>query len=152
MNSYQISWEEAMNTAQKNGAGDNNLIPQANTLLAMPRIGHDMVDPRSTDEITQHINSLKALTRTVAMRAAINIGADLLELKKRIPHGEWGEWLREHVDYSERTAQQLMQVAKEYATASEDLLDRLSVAQALAMVSLTWMTMREPAAESFKKQ
>lgn len=42
----------------------------------------------------------------------IQLGQELLKAKEKVPHGEWGEWLREKVDFSQRSANQLMRIAK----------------------------------------
>ena len=47
---------------------------------------------------------------------AFNAGAYLLAAKALIPHGHFGDWLSEHCDVAERTAQRYMQLAKNRET------------------------------------
>lgn len=44
----------------------------------------------------------------------IEIGKRLHEAKICLPHGEWGNWLKNEVNFSERTAQNFMRIAREY--------------------------------------
>ena len=44
----------------------------------------------------------------------IEIGKRLHEAKICLPHGEWGNWLKNEVKFSERTAQNFMRIAREY--------------------------------------
>ena len=43
----------------------------------------------------------------------IQIGQKLIDAKRLVPHGEWSVWLSEKVGFSQRTANNLMRVAKE---------------------------------------
>lgn len=69
---------------------------------------------RDAVAIAQEINQIKAEVRDTAIRGAIEIGKRLLEAKSLVPYGSWGQWLEDNVAYSERTAQDLMRIAKEY--------------------------------------
>ena len=69
---------------------------------------------RDAVAIAQEINQIKAEVRDTAIRGAIEIGKRLLEAKSLVPYGSWGKWLEDNVAYSERTAQDLMRIAKEY--------------------------------------
>jgi hypothetical protein len=56
-------------------------------------------------------------------------GGQLIEAKHRLPHGQWGDWLRVEFDLGERTAQQWMRV-HEMAVSLEldpDVLDELGL-------------------------
>lgn len=65
---------------------------------------------RPIEVITQEINFYKFQAGT----AIIEIGKRLCEAKQCLPHGKWGEWLQNEVEFSERTAQNFMRIAKEY--------------------------------------
>lgn len=45
----------------------------------------------------------------------IEIGKRLMLVKENLPHGEWGKWLAEKVDFSHTSANRFMQVAKEFS-------------------------------------
>ena len=57
--------------------------------------------------ITQH-------ARVVLASAAIDIGKRLIEAQGLVPEGRWGEWLEKNVDYSQRQAQVMMQLADQF--------------------------------------
>ena len=47
--------------------------------------------------------------------AILTIGRCLTEAKQALPHGEWLPWLNERVEFSERTAQNFMRLAREWS-------------------------------------
>lgn len=64
---------------------------------------------RPIEVITQEINFYKVQAGV----AIIEIGKRLCEAKQCLPHGAWGEWLQNEVEFSERTAQNFMKIARE---------------------------------------
>jgi hypothetical protein len=66
---------------------------------------------RSIDQITLEINFYKAQTA----QNIIEIGKRLIEAKQQLQHGEWIPWLREKVDFTERSAQRFMKIAQEFS-------------------------------------
>ena len=67
--------------------------------------------PRTIETITEEIEQLKARGGEVLLE----IGKRLIEAKAQLQHGEWQAWLAEKVDFSERHAQELMQIAREFS-------------------------------------
>lgn len=62
----------------------------------------------SLDEITGRIIELKQRTA----QDAIELGKALLAAKAIVPHGQWSEYLKNRVDFSQRTASSLMKIAE----------------------------------------
>lgn len=92
---------------------------------------------RTAGMIAAEINVIKAQARDVVCRSAIEIGRRLYEVKSIVPHGGWGTWLAENVDYSERTAQNLMRVYEEYGrNANPQAIADLSYTQAVILLGL----------------
>lgn len=56
-------------------------------------------------------------------KAILGMGNCLIEIKARLPRGEWLTWLEEKADCTERAAQRLMKLAREFSnpTALSDL-------------------------------
>lgn len=54
------------------------------------------------------------IVKKVMDEAEIEIGGKLCEVKSMVPHGEWGAWLLENVEYSQSTAENLMKIYREY--------------------------------------
>lgn len=48
----------------------------------------------------------------------MEIGKRLIEAKEQLPHGEWGKWLKEKVEFSDRTARRFMQCSSEFSNSS----------------------------------
>lgn len=92
---------------------------------------------RTAGMIAAEINVIKAQAREVVCRSAIEIGRRLYEAKSIVPHGGWGAWLAENVDYSERTAQNLMRVYEEYGrNANPQAIADLSYTRAVILLGL----------------
>ena len=68
--------------------------------------------PRDINTITTEI----LLYKNQAGEAILEIGKRLIEVKAQLDHGEWLDYLKERVDVSVRTAQTMMQLAKEYSS------------------------------------
>ncbi len=70
---------------------------------------------RGLGDLAQQINEGHDETRKLAVTAlqrAMETGALLLRAKQRLPHGEWGAWMRDNIRMSPRTAQMYMRVAR----------------------------------------
>ena len=92
---------------------------------------------RTAGMIAAEINTIKAQARDVVCRSAIEIGRRLYEAKAIVPHGGWIAWLAENVDYSERTAQNLMRVYEEYGrNTNPQAIADLSYTQAVILLGL----------------
>ncbi len=77
---------------------------------------------RTPELIAAEINHIKEETKRIVLNNSIEIGRRLTEAKLIVPHGEWGKWLEEKVDYSKTTANNLMNIFNEYGAAQMDLL------------------------------
>lgn len=100
---------------------------------------------RTPDIVAAEINAIKDQTRKIVLCNSIEIGKRLCEAKEMIPHGDWGNWLEESVDYSQSTANNLMKIFDEYgasqgelfgASAKSQTLGNLSYSQAVALLGI----------------
>jgi hypothetical protein len=102
---------------------------------------NDPDSPESLIELAERVNSLhqRALRHQEHVnKTAIEVGCLLMEAKRRLKRGDFGAWLREHVEVAERQARRYVQLAR-----SRDRLDRLnptwmselSLSEALDLVS-----------------
>jgi hypothetical protein len=87
--------------------------------------------------IAAEINSIKNQTMQMVLCNSIEIGNRLIEAKEMLEHGEWGKWLETSVNYSQRTANNLMRVAEEYGADQLALFGANAKSQALANLSYT---------------
>lgn len=85
---------------------------------------------RNIDAITSEIIQLKQ----DAGSAIIGIGQRLIEAKAMLPHGDWLPWLTERVEFSERTAQSFMRLAREWS--NPQALADLGATKALTLLAL----------------
>ena len=85
---------------------------------------------RSIETITSEILQVKE----DAGNAIIGIGQRLIEAKSMLPHGEWTQWLTEQVEFSERTAQNFMRLAREWS--NPQALADLGATKALTLLAL----------------
>lgn len=66
-------------------------------------------------QIEKNILRLKQKT----IQDVIQMGNELLKAKAIVPHGEWGRWLEEKIEVKQRTANQIMRVAREFGSNSQ---------------------------------
>lgn len=86
--------------------------------------------------VAAEIRMLKGQAQQMALSYAVEIGRRLTEAKAMVPHGEWGEWLKREVDYSQSTAQNLMKVYQELGDGQASLFGPPK-SQALGNLSFT---------------
>lgn len=101
---------------------------------------NDLVESvrRTPHMIAHEINTIKGQTRQVILYSSVEIGRRLVEAKEVLSHGEWGNWLQESVDYSQSTANNLMQLYREFGTdfSKFPMLENLSYTKALALLGV----------------
>ena len=85
---------------------------------------------RDIETITAEIIQLKQ----DAGSAILSIGDRLIEAKAVLSHGEWLPWLTERVEFSERTAQNFMRLAREWS--NPQALADLGATKALTLLAL----------------
>lgn len=71
--------------------------------------------------LATEINTIKAQVQAVVQNATLEIGQRLVQAKAAVPHGLWGKWLSESVDYSERTAQMLISAFERFGNGQQRL-------------------------------
>lgn len=91
---------------------------------------------RTPEVIASEINVIREQVRSTVLSAAIQIGKRLIEAKRLVPAGRWTEWLTERVNYSVRTAQNMMALADEYGQGDAQALADLSVTKAVLLLSV----------------
>ena len=91
---------------------------------------------RTPDMIAGEINTIKSQVRNTALIASVEIGRKLKEAKGMVPEGQWTEWLQASVDYSLRTAQNLMALAAEYDAGHGKALEGMSYTKAVLMLGV----------------
>lgn len=98
---------------------------------------------RTLETVTAEIVTITAQTRYTMVSAAIEIGRRLVEAKELVPHGEWGKYLEEQVDFSASQANNMMRLFNEYGSGQESLfgsgskaIEKLTVTSAIRLLSL----------------
>lgn len=100
---------------------------------------------RDINTITAEIHTIQATVRRTALEGCIEIGRRLVEAKELLPHGEWGQYLKEEFDWSQDRAGQLMKLFREYgaeqqnifgAELNSDTYRNLSFSQALKLIAI----------------
>lgn len=81
------------------------------------------------------INAIKEQTREVIRNATLAIGERLIQAKAVVPHGGWGTWLKNSVDYSERTAQMLMSAYERFGTGQQTLFGKTADPELVAQLN-----------------
>ena len=95
--------------------------------------------------LAAEINTIKAQTLAMVQNATLEIGKRLIQAKGAVGHGNWSKWLADNVDYSERTAQNIISIYERFgngqqklfgATADPEQVAKLNRSQMLALMSI----------------
>ena len=76
---------------------------------------------KTPDILAAEIRTIKNQTGRMVLNASIEVGRRLTEAKAKLPHGSWGEYLKNEVDSSPSQAQNLMRVFREYGSDQQSL-------------------------------
>lgn len=87
-------------------------------------------EERDIEVITAEIICLKQQTA----QNILEIGHRLNEAKEKLPHGAWLPWLTERVEFTERTAQKYMRLAREWPNTKA--LSDLGLTKAFSLLTL----------------
>ena len=99
---------------------------------------------RDINTVTAEIRTLTAQARGAAINYAIEIGRRLVEAKEMLPHGQWGDWLKNEVDFKQSTANNFMRIFREYGDSQTTMLGEpksqtfgnLSVSHAIKLLAI----------------
>ena len=110
----------------------------------------EAINSNAENVLVGEIKMIKQQTEQMVLFNSIEIGSRLTKAKTIIKHGEWGNWLKERVDFSQRTANNLMAIYKEYgenglASKSQSIAN-LNYTQAIELLAVPEET-REKIAE-----
>ncbi len=105
----------------------------------------EIIVKRDIDTVTAEIQALCGIGQRVALELAVEIGRRLVEAKELLAHGEWGDWLKESVSFSQATATRYMKLFEEYGSGQGSLfgaetkfatLKNISVSNALRLLAV----------------
>ena len=89
----------------------------------------EMESETRLQQLAVEIVTFDRQAKITAVSCAIEIGERLLEAKELVPHGEWGNWLKKNVNYSQSTANNFMRLYKEYGNDQGSLFTTLTNSQ-----------------------
>ena len=95
------------------------------TIIEQTQIAFDYtaLDAETRIVVQQRTSEIKDRLRRTA-QDIVQIGHDLIEVKERLPHGQFGPWLSAEFDLTEGHARKLMQVARAFG--QNDHYDRFA--------------------------
>lgn len=115
-----------------------------------------MVPAREISVITGEIIELRRQANNMLLMYAIEVGRRLVEAKGILPHGEWGNWLKDKVDFSQSTANNMMKLYDEYGQTQLSLFGAVSNSQTIGNLpyskALQLISIPENERESFAKE
>jgi hypothetical protein len=100
---------------------------------------------RTPEVIAIEIISIRDHVQRTAIHGAIEIGRKLTEAKKMLPHGAFGDWLADHVGFSQSQANNMMAIFDGYGSQQLDMFgenlksqtfENLTPTQALALLGV----------------
>ncbi len=93
--------------------------------------------PRTVETVTLEIRTLQRQALQIMLGYAVEIGRRLEEVKAMLPHGQWGEYLKSEVEYSQSTANNFMRIYREYGATQQSLFGGEAKSQAFANLTYT---------------
>ena len=97
----------------------------------------EIITVRDIGTVTTEILMIRNQVNQVALNGAIEIGRRLVEAKSILPHGEWGRWLKEEVDFSQSSAQNFMRIFEEYGDEQITIFGAVSKSQSIGNLPYT---------------
>lgn len=94
------------------------------------------VEPGQERTVEMVTMEIRMLDRQAA-HSFIEIGRRLVEVKAMIPHGEWGNYLKNKVNYSHSMANNFMRIYERFGTAQQSLFGTELKYQSLVNLSMT---------------
>lgn len=100
---------------------------------------------RTPEIVAAEIRQIADQTAKMLLDASVEIGKRLCEAKEMIPHGEWTVWLERNVPFKQSTANNLMNIYKQYgdpqgelwgASAKSQAFGNLTYSQAVALLAV----------------
>lgn len=104
-----------------------------------------MKNVRDIKTITAEIITLTRQAQKMILNYAIEVGRRLCEAKSMLPHGQWGAYLAQEVEFSQSTANNFMKIFEEYgaeqmtldgAVAKSQTLGNLTYSKALKLLAV----------------
>lgn len=108
-------------------------------------VAKSSVPVREIGIITQEIRQLCQQAQATALMYIVEIGRRLVEAKEALPFGEWGNWLKNEVGFSQSTAENYMRLFEEYgasqitifgASVDSQTFAKLPYSKALALLAV----------------
>lgn len=102
---------------------------------------YQVVQERTPDVIRTEIKTIEAQVYKTTLDGVIQIGTRLQELKEMIGHGNWLDWCKENLGYTDRQARRYMEISAEYgdknsAFSNWTTSSNLSISKAYSLLSL----------------
>ncbi len=102
---------------------------------------YQIIQERTLPVIISEIKIIEQRVIKETMEGAVQIGLRLQEAKEKVGHGNFGQWCKENLNYSQDTAQKFMRLAKEYGDPDSVLANtamsrNFSISNALSLLKL----------------
>ncbi|MBE6721633.1 MAG: DUF3102 domain-containing protein [Ruminococcaceae bacterium] len=98
-------------------------------------MSNEVIQIRDAEIVAAEINTIKNQTKRLVLSASVEIGRRLEEAKSLVDHGQWQQWLKDKVDYSQSTADNLMRISRECGDEQVNLFSGESKSQTFANLS-----------------
>lgn len=110
---------------------------EARCLAADAGMALEPAPERTVELVTVEIKALHKQAQQMALGYAIEIGRRLVEVKAMLPHGQWGDYLRDRLGYKSSTANNFMRIFEAYGAEQQSLFGPVAKSQALGNLSYT---------------
>lgn len=91
---------------------------------------------RSISTVTAEIVAISNQAAQMAYMSMVEIGRRLVEAKALVDHGEWGDWLKNEVKFSQRTATNFMNIYQRSTEGNSQTFANLGYSQIVQLLAL----------------
>jgi hypothetical protein len=111
---------------------DSSLTKEPDQISKVNSFEYAALNNKARNVVQQRTSEIKSLMRRTVQNI-IEIGEKLIEVKHRLEHGHFGNWLKAEFDWDERTARRFMSVSQAFK--SDNLTDLPITASALYVLA-----------------
>ena len=104
---------EVRSRFQKAGLNQESFKFGEHTMNDITRFNYKDLSPETVGEVQAATERIRVRMKRTT-EDIVDIGLDLITVKKKLPHGQFGVWLKTEFDMSQDTAENFMRVAKKF--------------------------------------
>src|SRR5215831_3587863 len=96
--------------------------PKGELVPVVVGFNYDVLEAKVAEQVRSSADRIRERVKKT-VEDIIEVGNDLLAVKEKLPHGQFGPWLKAEFGWGERMAQNFISVAEQFGAKSEIIAD-----------------------------